>query len=73
MVVVGGKVTRMGDPYGEFEIPRDWPRDGRGDVIIDWPAFHEIVFSREEKLADGSGASRGTIDYTEAKTREGQR
>jgi hypothetical protein len=73
MVVVNGKITRMGDPYGEFEIPNDWPRDGRGDVVIDWPAFREMVFARAEKYADGSGSSRGTIDYATAKTREGQR
>jgi hypothetical protein len=73
MVVVNGKITRMGDPFGEFEIPVDWPRDGRGDVVVDWPAFHQIVFSRAAKCEDGSGSSRGTIDYTTAKTREGQR
>lgn len=63
------------DPYGVWSFPSDWPgrsenaprRDG------EWDAIHEVVFSRAESYANGDGASRGNIDYAEARRRANSR
>ena len=53
------------DPYGNWEYPQDWPKDGEGNPISDDQAFNAIITLRRENYS--SKGEPGIVTYTEAK------